>query len=83
MTVLWMAVVLKIPIAMLLTLVWWAAREPEPLAEPGDDGGNQRTDPHRGPRAPKPTRRGPHSSQPLPAPPRVRTVARGRSLTER
>jgi len=80
-TFIWMFVVLKIPIAMLLALVWYAAREPEPLVEPDDDGGNRRPDPHRGPHAPRPTRRGPHAGQQLPAPPRVRTIARGRSLS--
>jgi hypothetical protein len=79
---LWLFLALKIPVAAALVLVWWAVREPEPTAMPEeDDGGSRRPDPHRGPQLPKPPRRGPHSDQPLPAPPRVRTLARGRSLT--
>jgi hypothetical protein len=77
----WLFLVLKIPVAAALYLVWWAAREPEPVAEPEDDGGSRHDDPHHGPNVPRPPRRGPHSGQPLPAPPRVRTVARGRSLS--
>jgi hypothetical protein len=78
MTFIWMFVVLKIPIVMLLTLVWWAAKTPEPAAPSEDDGGSRRPDPHRGPRVPKPPRRGPHAGAPPPAPKRVRTDAHAR-----
>ncbi len=74
-TFIWMFVVLKIPIAALLILVWWAIKEPEPVGANEDDGGSRRPDPHRGPRLPRPPRRGPHATEPLPSPPRVRTGA--------
>jgi hypothetical protein len=79
-TFIWMFVVLKIPIAALLFLVWWAIKEPEPVVDEGEDGGSRRPDPHRGPNLPKPPRRGPHADAPLPAPKRVRTAAVGRDV---
>jgi hypothetical protein len=78
MTVIWMALVLKIPIAALLWLVWYAAKEPEPVGADEDDGGSKRPDRPHGPRPSRPPRRGPHTGAPLPAPPRVRTTAIGR-----
>ncbi len=72
-----MFVVLKIPIAALLWLVWWAAKEPEPLGADENDGGSKRPDRPHGPRPSRPPRRGPHSGAPPPAPPRVRTRAVG------
>ncbi|NLT05763.1 MAG: hypothetical protein GXY03_05560, partial [Solirubrobacterales bacterium] len=74
MAFIWMFVVLKIPIAALLWLVWWALKEPEPAvgSDEGDDGGNRRPDRPRAPRGPR--RGGPHGAPP-PAPPRVRTRA--------
>jgi len=74
-TVIWMALVLKIPIAALLWLVWWAAKEPEPVVPDENDGGSKRPDRPHGPRPSRPPRRGPHTGAPLPAPPRVRTRA--------
>jgi hypothetical protein len=74
-TVIWMAVVLKIPIAALLWLVWYAAKEPEPVGADEDDGGSKRPEQPHGPRPPRPPRRGPHTGAPLPSPPRVRTRA--------
>ena len=76
-TFLWMFVVLKIPVAALLALVWWAAKEPEPATDGEGDGGSRRPDHPRGPRAPKPPRRGPHAGAPPPAPGRVRIGAFG------
>jgi hypothetical protein len=77
---------LKIPIAGLLYIVWWAIHQtPEPAGE--GEGGTKaepRPDPHpRNPRNPRP-RRGPHA-EPAPAsPPRVRSVvARGRHAAGR
>jgi hypothetical protein len=78
MTFIWMFVVLKIPVVMLLTLVWWAAKTPEPAVPGEEDGGSRRFDPHGGPRAPRPPRRGPHAGGPPPAPKRIRTDASGR-----
>jgi hypothetical protein len=75
---------LKLPIAALIYLVWWAVKqEPEPSPSSDDDGGVKRGPAPRHPRKPFPRnpRRGPHG-EPAPAPPaRVRTVrARARSL---
>jgi hypothetical protein len=80
-TFVWMFVMLKIPIAMLLWLVWYAIQTPEPeTADDQDDGGSDRRH-GKLPRHPGPPRRGgPHAS-PLPAPPRVRTAARSRDTT--
>ncbi len=82
-------VILKIPIFMLLYIVWYAIKsppEPEPVA--GDDGGTKRPpSPHpRHPRHPRPAhprhpRRGPHGAPQIAAPARTRTVvARARRL---
>jgi hypothetical protein len=77
--VFWLAVVLKIPIFMLLYIVWWAVKDP-PLAEADDrdDGGSDRDPwPHpRGP-LPRPPRRGQHADTRPSSPARVRTI-RGR-----
>jgi hypothetical protein len=82
---LFLMLALKIPLGMLLYLVWWAIRQTpdEDGAPRGGDGGSRVGDPrhpHRPfPRRPLP-RRGPHG-EPAPAtPPRVRTtVARART----
>ncbi len=80
-TFLWMMVVLKIPVAGLLYIVWWAVKaEPDPAGEGGgSDGGSKRRHPR--PPLPRHPRRGPHGD-PLPVPPaRVRrAIARSRSL---
>ena len=73
--------VLKIPIAALLFIVWWAIRSEPETTETGADGnGGTKTRP-RHPRRPFPRapRRGPHGD-PLPLPPpRTRAVvARGK-----
>ena len=75
----WMMVVLKIPIVMLLWLVYWAVKQTDAEMEhPSDGGGNDRH-PHRGrPRGPRPPRRGPHNEPAPRAPSRVR--AGGRQL---
>jgi len=79
-TFIWMFLVLKIPIAAALWLIWWAVREPEPDSVPDDhaDGGPKRHQPPSpwGPRSP---RRGPHTGVAPPAPRRMRTRAVGRS----
>jgi hypothetical protein len=76
----WLAVVLKIPIIALLLIVWWAIKaEPLPEAGPSDGGGSDRHRPSRGPRHPRPPRRGPHAEPAPPPPARVRV--RGRRLT--
>lgn len=75
---------LKIPLGMLLWLVWWAIRQTpdEEHAPPGGDGGSRVGDPgrpHR-PLPPSPRRRGPHGDPAPGAPARTRTtVARART----
>jgi len=80
-TFFFLMVILKIPIAALLYIVWWAIRsEPEPAPPTtGDDGGSK--DRHPRPPRPRRPRRGPHV-EPDPAPPRrVRsTLARSRQV---
>jgi hypothetical protein len=77
----WLMLVLKIPVGMLLYLVWWAVRqETDPDTEGGDGGTKVRPPRHpRGGRDRFPRRRGPHG-EPTPASPvRVRpTVVRAR-----
>jgi hypothetical protein len=77
--VFWIAVVMKIPIVMLLWIVWWAIKDP-PLAEAderGDGGSDRDPRPHPRRRPPHPPRRGPHADPSPASPARVR-VARGR-----
>jgi hypothetical protein len=65
-----LAVILKIPIACLLYLVWWAIRQ-TPETEDAPPAGEDRDPLHgrRRPRRPIGPRRGPHApdAQPLPA----------------
>jgi hypothetical protein len=77
----WLMVVLKIPILMLLGIVWWAVRQ-------GDDAPQDvppemaRVRPHPPQLPPRKRPRGPHGDDlPLPSPPRVRSVVRGRELS--
>jgi hypothetical protein len=73
----WVMIALKIPLGMLLYIVWWAVRAvPEPIAGDGRDGGPGDRDPH-GPRPgpSPPRRRGPHGATVVPPPPRTRTPA--------
>ena len=78
----WLMFALKIPLAGLIYIVWWAIKqEPDESSSRDDDGGIRRHPVH--PRKPFPRcpRRGPHAD-PAPLPPaRVRmTRARARSL---
>ena len=74
---------LKLPLAGLIYIVWWAIKqEPEDATNPEDDGGIKRPERPHPPRPfPRLPRRGPHGD-PAPAPPaRVRTIrARARTL---
>jgi hypothetical protein len=81
----WLMLVLKIPVAALLYIVWWAVhQDPEP--DGGADGGDGGTKVHPHgdlrPRLPRPPRhRGPHGSPSPPSPKRSRThttIARSR-----
>jgi hypothetical protein len=82
--VFWLAVILKIPIAALLAIVWWAVRKPPvPETEGEGDGGLRRGPHHPRIQPPQPPRRGPHAD-PQPAPPeRVRVTRRGPSVPNR
>ena len=72
---------LKIPIAALIYLVWWAVKQEPEQASHDDDGGVKPSRPHPPKPFPRKPRRGPHGD-PAPLPPaRVRTVrARARTL---
>jgi hypothetical protein len=79
---LWLMLALKIPLAALIYLVWWAIKqEPEEAEQPGGDGGSRKPRTHPREPFPRKPRRGPHGD-PAPRPPaRVRTVkARARTL---
>lgn len=79
-TFFYMFVILKIPVAFALWLVWWATRAPEPQEqERSDDGGGARRHRHPRGRPPTPPRRGPHA-EPLPGPPQRVRVAAGKQL---
>ena len=72
-TFLWLMVGLKLPIAALLYLVWWAIHQtPEPEAANGS-GGSARPRHPRPPFPRRPLSRGPHGSAVAASPPRVRT----------
>ena len=78
---LWLMLALKVPVAALLWLVWWASRPPEG-AEPEQRDWQPRRPPyHPRPSRPRPPRRGPHGNPEPAAPRRVR--ARGRRLPAR
>jgi hypothetical protein len=82
--VFWLAVILKIPIVALLTIVWWAVREPPvPEADHEDGGGGSKRYPHPRIRPPRPPRRGPHGDPPPVPPDRVRVARRGPRVPER
>ena len=73
-----LAVILKIPVGLMLYLVWWAFRAQPELEEAPPDGGEDRFHRwRRQPRRPRDPRRGPHGApdaRPLPAcPPGART----------
>jgi hypothetical protein len=83
-TFFWLMVVLKIPIAALLYIVWWAIHSTdETEAGDGSDGGIR--PPHRPRVPPHPRTRGPHGD-PAAAPPQPRTrpvvTALGRDRVE-
>ncbi len=73
-TFIFLMVILKIPIAMLLYIVWWAVKQTpdEPAGGAGDSGGSR--PPHPRYRRPRGPRRGPHGSPAPGPPPRVRAV---------
>ena len=79
---LWLMLALKLPLAGLIYIVWWAIKqEPDQTSSSDDDGGVKRDRPHPPKPFPRTPRRGPHGD-PAPLPPaRVRTVrARARTM---
>ena len=79
---LWLMLALKLPLAALIYLVWWAIKaEPEPPETSDEDGGTKHRPPHPRQPFPRRPRRGPPGEPAPPAPARVRTVrARARTL---
>ena len=80
---LWLMLALKLPLAALIYIVWWAVKQTPDETTPSDDEGGTKKHQRPPPREPFPRRprRGPHGS-PAPQPPaRVRaTRARARTL---
>jgi hypothetical protein len=65
----YLMVILKIPVAALLYLVWWAFHaETEPEEAPETGGGEHRFGRFRKPKPPRGPRRGPHAPDALPLP---------------
>ena len=81
-TFLYLMVFLKLPIAALFYIVWWAVKQtPEEAGEPGSDGNVPRRPHPRRPLRPRGPRRNPHGAHPPAAPARMRTtLARARQL---
>lgn len=81
----WMLLILKIPVFMLLYIIWWAVKDPpQPeLADEGKDGSDRPRKPR--PVTPRHPRRGPHGGTGdarIPPPARTRT-ATARARVER
>jgi len=78
----WLMLVLKIPIGLLLWLVWWAVHQtPEETEQDTSGGGGGSKVRHPRPPFPRTPRRGPHGEPAPRSPARVRTtVARARTL---
>jgi hypothetical protein len=76
--IIWLAVALKVPIAALLYLVWWAVKDPPVPAADDGSGGSPDRDPRPHPRGrpPNPPRRGPHGAPEPSSPARVRVAER-------
>lgn len=73
---------LKLPLAGLIYIVWWAIKQQPEETGSDEDGGIRRPDrPHPVKPLPRLPRRGPHGGLPPAAPPRVRRVrARARAV---
>jgi hypothetical protein len=79
----WLMLALKLPLAGLIYIVWWAIKQtPEDATKPDDEGGIRRLDrPHPVKPFPRLPRRGPHGDPPPRSPARVRvTHAKARQL---
>jgi hypothetical protein len=80
----WLILVLKIPIAALLYIVWWALRDPPlPEVDSGEGGGGIGRGPHPRIRPPHPSRRGPHADRAPSPPSRTRVGRRGSRVPKR
>jgi hypothetical protein len=77
---LWLMLALKIPIAALIYIVWWAIKQEPEQSSSDDDGGVKRQRPHPPKPFPRHPRRGPHGDPAPPPPARVRSV-RARART--
>jgi hypothetical protein len=78
---LWLMLALKLPLAALIYIVWWAVKQEPEDSSSDDDGGIKRHRPHPREPFPRRPRRGPHGDPVAPPPARVRTTrARARSL---
>lgn len=72
-TFFFLMVVLKVPIAALFWIVWWAIKAtPDLPEEQHDDGGAKRPQPPHPRTPPRRPRRGPHGDPQVPAPARTR-----------
>ncbi len=77
----WLMFALKIPLAGLIYIVWWAIKqEPDETSSRDDDGGIKRHPQHPRKPFPRHPRRGPHGDPAPASPPRTRTV-RARTRT--
>jgi hypothetical protein len=78
----WLMIVLKVPVAMLLYLVWWAIhQDPAADGEQTDEGGGgSGRERHPRGRPPRPPRRGPHGERQPASPRRVRVKRRKRRV---
>lgn len=76
---------LKIPIALLFYIVWWAVKAvPDAEGPEADEGeGGTKVPPHPRPSSPPRPRRGPHGDPAPGVPPRTRKPAVGRTRTPR
>jgi hypothetical protein len=76
--IVWLAVLLKLPIAALLYIVWWAIKDPPAVMADEGEGGSPDRGPGRHPRGrpPHPPRRGPHAAPEPASPARVRAPER-------
>jgi hypothetical protein len=76
----WLMLALKLPLAGLIYIVWWAIKQTPDESSSEDDGGTKRHRPHPREPFPRRPRRGPHGDPPPHPPARVRTT-RARART--
>ncbi len=76
----WLMLALKLPLAGLIYIVWWAIKQEPDESASDDDGGIKRQRLHPREPFPRRPRRGPHGDPPPLPPARVRTT-RARART--